>query len=167
MFEIIKRALLSLRESCGLFYMVPAILSLGVGAYTYFVDKDINLFCDVVGPIGIFSALMFSVIFIVVEHFLKRKVDFNSENDEDKRYLETYQDFTRDTVSRIAFSIFLAGWIIILAFILPQIKGECIWWIMIRNVIFTFFLLQYVSLIIIVVKDMYAMLIEDTEPKSK
>ena len=167
MFEIIKRALLSLRESCGLYYVVPAILSLGVGAYTYFVDKDINLFGDVVGPIGIFSALMFSVIFIVVEHFLKRKVDFNSENDEDKRYLETYQDFTRDTVSRIAFSIFLAGWIIILAFILPQIKGECIWWIMIRNVIFTFFLLQYVSLIIIVVKDMYAMLIEDTEPKSK
>ena len=167
MFEIIKRALLSLRESCGLFYVVPAILSLGLGAYTYFVDKDINLFGDVVGPIGIFSALMFSVIFIVVEHFLKRKVDFNSENDEDKRYLETYQDFTRDTVSRIAFSIFLAGWIIILAFILPQIKGECIWWIMIRNVIFTFFLLQYVSLIIVVVKDMYAMLIEDTESKSK
>ena len=94
MFEIIKRALLSLRESCGLFYVVPAILSLVVGAYTYFVDKDINLFGDVVGPIGIFSALMFSVIFIVVEHFLKRKVDFNSENDEDKRYLETYQDFT-------------------------------------------------------------------------
>ena len=94
-------------------------------------------------------------------------MDFNSENDEDKRYLETYQDFTRDTVSRIAFSIFLAGWIIILAFILPQIKGECIWWIMIRNVIFTFFLLQYVSLIIVVVKDMYAMLIEDTESKSK
>lgn len=167
MFEIIKRALLSLRDSCGLFYVVPAILSLGLGAYTYFVDKDINLFGDVVGPIGIFSALMFSVIFIVVEHFLKRKVDFNSENDEDKRYLETYQDFTRDTVSRIAFSIFLAGWIIILAFILPQIKGQCIWWVMIRNVIFTYFLLQYVSLIIIVVKDMYAMLIEDTEPRSK
>ena len=73
MFEIIKRALLSLRESCGLFYVVPAILSIGLGAYTSFVDKYINLFGDVVGPIGIFSALMFSVIFIVVEHFLKEK----------------------------------------------------------------------------------------------
>lgn len=167
MFEIIRRALSSLRESCGLFYGVPTVLSLGIGVYTYFVDKSINLFGDVVGPIGIFSALMFSVIFIVVEHFLKRKVDFNSNNDEDKRYLENYQDFTRDTVSRIAFSIFLAGWIIILAFILPQIMGENIWWIVSRNAIFTFFLLQYVALIIIVVKDMYAMLIEDTESKSK
>ena len=167
MFEIIKRALSSLRESCGLFYVLPSVLSLGIGAYTYYVDRGINLFGDVVGPIGIFSALMFSVIFIVVEHFLKRKVDFNSNTDEDKRYLENYQDFTRNTVSRIAFSIFLAGWIIILAFVLPQIKGENIWWIVSRNILFTFFLLQYVSLIIIVVKDMYAMLIEDTEPKSK
>lgn len=165
MLEIIKRALASLKESCGLFYVLPAILSVGIGAYTYFVDKDINIFGDVVGPIGIFSALMFSVIFIVVEHFLKRKVDFNSDNDEDKRYLETYQDFTRNTVSRIAFSIFHAGWIIILVFVLPRIKVENIWWQIGKNVVFTFFLIQYVSLIIIVVKDMYAMLIEDTEPK--
>ena len=165
MAEIIKRALSSLKKSCILFYILPATLSMGVGAYTYLVDKDINLFGDVVGPIGIFSALMFSVIFIVVEHFLKRKVDFNSKKDEDVRYLETYQEFTRDTVSRIAFSIFLAGWIIILAFVLPKVKYENIWWLSLRNVMFLYFLIQYVALIIIVVKDMYAMLIEDTETK--
>ena len=163
MLEIIKKALASLNESYGLFYVFPLLLSLGVGVYTYCVDKDINLFGDVVSPIGIFSALMFSVIFIVVEHFLKRKVNFNSNNDEDKRYLEYYQDFTIKTVSRIAFSIFLAGWIIIIAFILPRIKGDFIWWIIVRNVLFIFFLLQYVALIIIVVKDMYAMLIEDVD----
>ncbi len=165
MLEIIKRALTSLNESYVLFYIFPAVMSFGIGAYTYFIDKNIDLFGDVVGPIGIFSALMFSVIFIVVEHFLKRKVDFNSDNDEDKRYLENYQDFTRDTVSRIAYSIFLAGWIIILAFVLPRINVENIWWLTGKNTVFTFFLIQYVALIIIVVKDMYAMLIEDTEQK--
>lgn len=165
MLEIIKRALASLRASAALFYAIPAVLALGVGSYTFWVDQSLNLFGDVVGPIGIFSALMFSVIFIVVEHFLKRKVDFDSENDEDKRYLENYQEFTRETVSRIAFSIFLAGWIIIIAFIFPRIKFDCIWWIIAKNTLFTFFLLQYIALIIIVVKDMYAMLIEDTEPK--
>jgi len=165
MCEIIKKALSSLKESWGLFYMLPGILAIGVGVYTYLCDNTIDLFGDVVGPIGIFSALMFSVIFIVVEHFLKRKVDLNSENDEDKRYLENYQDFTRNTVARISFSIFHAGLIIILAFILPQIKGTNIWWASIRNVVFAFFLLQYIALIIIVVKDMYAMLIDDTEPK--
>ncbi len=165
MLEIIKRALASLKASAALFYAVPAVSALGVGLYTFWVDQSLNLFGDVVGPIGIFSALMFSVIFIVVEHFLKRKVDFDSENDEDKRYLENYQEFTRETVSRIAFSIFLAGWIIIIAFIFPRIKCDCIWWAIVKNTLFTFFLLQYIALIIIVVKDMYAMLIEDTEPK--
>ena len=145
--------------------MVPAALALGVGVYTYYVDQSLDLLGDVVGPISVFSALMFSVIFIVVEHFLKRKVDFNSNNVEDKRYLENYQDFTRKTVSRIVFSIFLAGWIIIIAFIFPHIKCGSIWWLITKNSSFTFFILQYVALIIIVVKDMYAMLIEDTELK--
>lgn len=163
MCEIIKKALSSLKESWGLFYLLPGILAIAVGVYTYFCDEPLDFIGDVVGPIGIFSALMFSVIFIVVEHFLKRKVDFNSDNDEDKRYLDNYQDFTRNAVARISFSIFLAGLIIILAFILPQIKSTKILWLSIRNSIFTFFLLQYIALIIIVVKDMYAMLIDDTE----
>ena len=165
MLEITKRALASLRNSVVLFYVIPIVLAIGVGVYTFYVDQSLNLFGDVVGTIGIFSALMFSVIFIVVEHFLKRKVDFDSENDEDKRYLENYQDFTRETVARIAFSIFLAGWIIIIAFIFPRVKCGCIWWLITKNILFTFFLLQYVALIVIVVKDMYAMLIEDTELK--
>lgn len=165
MFEIVKAALSSLKRSFCLFYVIPTLCSFGLGVYTLFYDTDVDIFVDVVGPIGIFSALMFSVIFIVVEHFLKRRVDYSSDNDEDKRYIANYQDFTRNTVSRIVFSIFLAGWIIFLAFILPQIIVDSIWWITIRNMIFSYFLVQYVTLIIIVVKDMYAMLIEDTELK--
>lgn len=165
MFEIIKKALSKLNESRGLFYLFPGALALAIGIYTYFFDNSLNLFGDVVGPIGIFSALMFSVIFIVVEHFLKRKEDYCSDNDEDMRYLRNYHDFTKDTVALISFSIFLAGWIIFLAFLLPQMKFENIWWASIRNFVFSYFLLQYVALIIIVVKDMYAMLIDDTEYK--
>lgn len=163
MFEIIKNALASLSKSWTIFYLFPCIIAIGSGVYTLFVDPSVDVFGDVVGPIGIFSALMFSVIFIVVEHFLKRKDAYNSEDDEDKRYLENYQGFTRETVARIAFSIFLAGWIILLAFLLPQIRIEGVWWPSLRNVFFAFFLLQYIALIIIVVKDMYAMLIDDTE----
>lgn len=163
MFEIIKQAFSSLKDSGFMFYILPFVISFCIGSYTYLVDNTINIFDDVVEPIGIFSALLFSVIFIVVEHYLKRKANTKCINDEDKRYLENYQHFTRETLARIAFSIFLAGWIIILAFVLPQIKEENTCWIIIRNMIFSFFLFQYVALIIIVVKDMYAMLIEDTE----
>lgn len=165
MMEIIKKALASLGDEKWLFYIFPVFLAVGMGCYTYFVDTSINLFVDVVGPIGIFSALMFSVIFIVVEHFLKRKVDYSSKDEEDERYLKNYKDFTRNTVARISFSIFLAGLIILLAFVLPQIKIEVPWFKAVRNTLFIYFLLQYVALIIIVVKDMYAMLIDDTEQK--
>lgn len=163
MFEIIKQALSSLKDSIGIFYIMPIFFSCGIGAYTYWVDKTINMFGNVAEPIGIFSALMFSVIFIVVEHFLKRRTNFCRDNEEDKRYLEYYQDFTRNTVARIAFSVFLAGWIIILAFVFSQINVDNTYWISIRNIFFTYFLFQYVALIIIVVIDMYAMLIEDTK----
>lgn len=165
MTEIICKALGSLSERKGWFYIAPAVLAIVVGCYTYFSNNQLNVFVDVIGSIGIFSALMFSVIFIVVEHFLKRKETFNTENEEDKRYLKNYQDFTRNTVTRISYSIFHAGLVIILAFVLPLINCDKIWWLTVRNSFFSFLLLQYIALIIIVVIDMYAMLIDDTESK--
>lgn len=161
--EIIRKALGSLSEEWHLFYVAPAILALAVGCYTYFAKKELDVFVDVVGSIGIFSALMFSVIFIVVEHFLKRREVYKTDNDEDLRYIENYQDFTKDTVTRISFSIFLAGLIILLAFVLPQLPFASKCYLALRNTFFVFFLSQYAALIIIVVKDMYAMLIDDTE----
>lgn len=161
--EIISEALTSLGKEKVWFYILPAVFAVAVGIFTFFSNTEIDVFADVIGTIGIFSALMFSVIFIVVEHFLKRRVDYNSENDEDKRYIENYQKFTKEVVTRISFSIFLAGLIIVLAFALPQLPFTAKWFLALRNALFLFFLLQYAGLIIIVVKDMYAMLIDDTE----
>lgn len=163
--EIISKAWASLAGEKFWFIVMPAILALAVGCLTWFSDREVKVFADVVGSIGIFSALMFSVIFIVVEHFLKRRMDYNSENEEDKRYVENYQKFTKEVVTRISFSIFLAGLIIVLAFILPQLPFTNMWYLAVRNAVFVFLLLQYTGLIIIVVKDMYAMLIDDTEQK--
>lgn len=163
MFEIICKALKSFSERKGLFYITPAILAIGVGIYTCFSNNNLNVFVDVVGSLEIFSALMFSVIFIVVENYLKRKASVNTNNEEDKRYLDNYKDFTQNTVTRISYSIFHAGLVIVLAFILPQINCDKLWWLTVRNAVFTFLLLQYIALIIIVVIDMYAMLTEDTE----
>lgn len=165
MIEIITKALASLSKEKGWFYIVPSLIAIIVGCCTLFSDSEVRVFADVIGSIGIFSALMFSVIFIVVEHFLKRRMDYNSDNEEDKRYIENYQDFTKEVVTRISFSIFLAGLIIVLAFILPQLSFTNKWYLAVRNTVFVFLLLQYAGLIIIVVKDMYAMLIDDTEQK--
>lgn len=163
--EIVFKALASLSKEKVWFYIVPAIFAIAVGTFTWFSDREVKVFADVIGSIGIFSALMFSVIFIVVEHFLKRRMDYSSDNEEDKRYVKNYQRFTKEVVTRISFSIFLAGLIIVLAFTLPQLPFTNKWYLAVRNAVFVFLLLQYAGLIIIVVKDMYAMLIDDTEQK--
>lgn len=163
--EIISKAWVSLVKEKFWFIILPSVLALAVGGLTWFSDSEVKVFTDVIGSISIFSALMFSVIFIVVEHFLKRRMDYNSDNEEDKRYILNYQEFTKEVVTRISFSIFLAGLIIVLACILPQLPFTNHWYLAIRNALFVFLLLQYAGLIIIVVKDMYAMLIEDTEKK--
>lgn len=161
--EIIKTALSFLSESKGWFYVFPGMVAIGVFLLTIFIDNSLNLLVDVVGPIGIFSALMFSVIFIVVEHFLKRKEKYTTNDEENVDYLKRYHDFTRDTVAVISFSIFLAGFIIMLVIIAQHITFDSKWYLASKNMVFTFFLLQYFAIIIIVVKQMYVMLIDDME----
>lgn len=161
--EIIKTALEFLAEHKGWYYVFPGLVALVVFALTIFVDNDLDLLIDVIGPIGIFSALMFSVIFIVVEHFLKRKERYATENEEDVDYLMRYHDFTRDTVAVISFSIFLAGFIILMVIVAQHIPFTSKWYMASKNAVFSFFLLQYFAIIIIVVKQMYAMLIDDME----
>lgn len=163
--DIIKDALYSLKDKWIAFYLIPLLLSISLGLYTLKVNPDFIITDDIIGPIGIFSALMFSVIFIVVEHFLKRKSERTSNKDEDVRYIENYREFAKNVVAMIAFSIFLAGWIILLSLVLPKISFEVMWFVPIKNAIYSFFLLQYVALIIIVVKEMYAMLTDDIESK--
>ena len=163
--DIIKDALCALKDHWIGYYLIPVVLSLIIGAYTLKVNMDFTMTIDIIGPIGIFSALMFSVIFIVVEHFLKRKETRTNNSDEDNRYVENYRDFARNVVAMITFSIFLAGWIVLLSFVLPKIRIESMWFLPLKNTIYSFFLMQYVALIIIVVKEMYAMLTDDIESK--
>lgn len=165
MLEIIKTALKFLAKSKGWFYVFPGFVAVVMFLLTLFVDNTLDLLVDVVGPIGIFSALMFSVIFIVVEHFLKRKEKFATENEEDIDYLQRYHDFTRDTVAVISFSIFLAGFIILLVIVAQHIHCDLKWYLASKNLVFSYFILQYFAIIIIVVKQMYAMLIDDMEKK--
>lgn len=165
-FDIINDALAFLKGKIGIFFILPSILALVIGFLSLGGGIVFNYFDKVIEPIGIFSALLFSVLFIVVEHFLKRKekLDF-SKNEEDLQYLERYKDFTRNIVAVISFSIFIAGVVIFLALVLPQIKISNTWWIAVRNSVFCFFVIQYVIMILLVVKEMYAMLTDDIESK--
>lgn len=165
-FDIINDAFVFLKGKKGLFYILPLVLALTIGSYSFWSGNTFSIFDKVIEPIGIFSALLFSVLFVVVEHFLKRKEKlYNSKNEEDIQYLKRYKDFTRNIVAVISFSIFIAGVVILLALVLPLIKITSTWWLAVRSFVFCYFVIQYLVMIFLVVKEMYAMLTDDIESK--
>lgn len=165
MFDIIKDALKVLKSSRLSFYFLPILISGGVFLYIWKVDADLNLINGVIDPIGIFAAFMFSLTFIIVEHFLLRKDRYSTENEEDIRAVSGYRVFAKDAVAMTAFSIFLAGLIIVLQLLMSQFLDKKVIVDAILNSIFSFFLVQYAVLIVIITKEMYAMLTEDLESK--
>ena len=64
-----------------------------------------------------------------------------------------------------SFSIFLAGLIIILQLLMSQFLDKKVIVDAVLNSVFSFFLVQYAVLIVIITKEMYAMLTEDLESK--
>lgn len=165
MFDIIKDALKVLKSSWLTFYIIPILIAGSVFVYIWKVDEDMNLINGVIDPIGIFAAFMFSLIFIIVEHFLLRKEKYTTDNDEDIRALSGYRVFAKDAVAMTSFSIFLAGWIIILQLLMSQFLDKKVIVDAVLNSVFSFFLVQYAVLIVIITKEMYAMLTEDLESK--
>lgn len=163
--EIIRDALSALRSSWLMFYFVPALLAIGVFIYLLLTGAEINLFNGIIETISIFAAFMFTLIFVIVDHFVKRKEVKISGNDEDKNYINRYRVFARDSVAMISFSIILAGVIIILQIIFPQIKSDSILVKASINFVLVFLLAQYAVLILLIIKEMYAMLTDDIESK--
>ena len=161
--DILKDALLTLKSSWFAFYMLPGMVAVGVFFYQWFYKTDFNLYDGIIETIGIFAAFMFTLIFVIVEHFIKRKETRKSQNEEDKNYIAKYRQFARDAVAMISFSILLAGGIILFQIIIPNIEIKCAFANYIANSIMAFFLFQYLILILLIIREMYAMLTDDIE----
>lgn len=162
---IIKDALAILRQHFILFFILPLFIACGIFVYILKCQNQFSIINGAIESIGIFAAFMFTLIFVVVENFLKRKEKFNTNNDEDKRYLEVYRSFTQVSVALITFSILLAGLIIILQILFSQINTSNLIVRATVNASFSYFLVQYAVLIVLITKEMYAMLTEDIESK--
>lgn len=161
--DILKDAFSALNSSWLVFYLMPGVVSIGIFLYLWISEKDFCLYNGIIETIGIFAAFMFTLIFVIVDHFVKRKETRNGLDDEEKNYIARYREFAQNSVAMISFSILLAGGIILLQIILPQIKVECSLVNAITNSVFAFFLIQYAVLILLIIKEMYAMLTDDIE----
>ena len=163
--DIIKDAMSVLLKSCFSFFVIPFLSACGIFVYIWKFQNDFNIIEGAIDPIGIFAAFMFTLIFIVVEHFLKRKETYGTSNEEDRRYIEHYRSFTRSSVALITFSILLAGGIIVFQIVFSQIRISEVILKAAINAIFSFCLVQYAVLVLLIIKEMYAMLTDDIESK--
>lgn len=88
-------------------FVLPLSLSFILILFQLLFDNDI--ISNTVSSISIFSGLLFSVIFILLENYnrKKEKIDKNS-SDELVNYLERYKTFTNQITTRILFLIAIA-----------------------------------------------------------
>lgn len=163
--DIIKDAMTVLLKTWFVFFVIPFLSACGIFVYIWKFQNNFSVIEDAIDPIGIFAAFMFTLIFIVVEHFLKRKEAYSTLNEEDRRYIDNYRRFTRSSVALITFSILLAGGIIVLQIVFSQISISSVILNAAINAIFSFCLVQYAVMVLLIIKEMYAMLTEDIESK--
>lgn len=81
------------------------------------VDIGNEVISNIISSISIFSGLLFSVIFILLENYNKRKEKINKDSaDELVKYVNRYKKFTNKTTTIILFSIVIAMACIVMLF---------------------------------------------------
>ncbi|MDR1762322.1 MAG: hypothetical protein LBR55_07715 [Bacteroidales bacterium] len=148
-----------------IYWFVPIVFATILWHFDYCISKDIS--SDIVGGIGLFAGLMFTLLFVVTNSYRTRKEQLSySKNEEDKKYLERYNAFTQSTVSLISYSIVKAGLIILftLAYV-SLLTYKCnnllIVFAKLCNGLLVIQLTQFAIVITMILKEMYAMLYDD------
>lgn len=73
------------------------------------INLDSDIISNIISSISIFSGLLFAVIFIVTENYLKRKSELeNNINEEAILYLKRYKKFTVQVSTLILLSVVIA-----------------------------------------------------------
>lgn len=188
--ELLQDGFSEIRVSSNLYYAIflhfvfPIFLSLIFIFLNITFDNDI--ISNIISSISIFSGLLFSVIFIVTENYSKRKQCMKGDsNEEAKSYIERYKDFTKHITTLILFSVAVA--IISIVFLLlylfiakANLEGiqsckefieilhqESIDYQKLKNIVLIIlqmlsfiFLFNYLLIIIVLIKEVYAMIFD-------
>jgi hypothetical protein len=150
---------------CLIYWFAPIVLAVTLWYFDYVISKDIS--SDIVGGIGLFAGLMFTLLFVVTNSYRTRKEQLSKEeSEESKNYLTRYNTFAQETVSLISYSIVKAGLIILftLAYV-SLLAYECNNLLAIFtkacNALLVIQLIQFAIVITMILKEMYAMLYDD------
>lgn len=152
------------------FVLIYLLLPLLFGGLMSIMDYKIsgNVTSDILGGIGLFAGLMFTLLFVVTSNYKNRKDQLSGNNDEENiNYIKRYHSFTEDAVSLISYSIVKAGLVIIITIVYVSVLSENVYeqghnlLIRILSGILIMQLLQFLMIIVRILKEMYAMLYDD------
>lgn len=146
------------------YYVFPIIISLII-IFCLSININTDLFRNLIAGISLFSGLLFSIIFIVSNNYKDRKVSYNSKDEENKRYLKAYYDFSTNLISLISYSIIKALYIIVITVVISiyyeyvELKTDNI--IRFFWTLLLVFLYQFLLYVIIILKEIYTMQYEE------
>lgn len=170
--EIIRDGYRSIKGGSRTFILILVyfLCPLLFAAFMSFNDYKIsgNVTSDIVGGIGLFAGLMFTLLFVVTSNYKNRKEQLSGNDDEENiNYIKRYHAFTEDAVSLISYSIVKAGLVIIITIIyvsvLPEdgVEEKSSLLVRILNGLLIMQLVQFLMIIVRILKEMYAMLYDD------
>ncbi len=170
--------------------LIPLLLAVTCIKFNIRFDNDI--ISSIISSISIFSGLLFSVIFILLQNYsARRKTNRGKLDEEVINYLERYKNFTRQVSTLILFSIAIALKSIVLLLIymlvfkakfadessLFQLIHEQLLFFYDGNtssknlllntiqIISSILLFNYLLTIFVLVKEVYAMIYDDINSK--
>lgn len=179
----LKEIILSDKKLYSILFHIILPLAIAVVFILFNVFFDNDIISNLISSISIFSGLLFSVIFVVIENYSKRREGLGTNpNEEKKNYLKRYKIFAEQVTTLILFSVAIASItvIILLIYLLfskgdmsilkdifdlsnittdfRQIKISGLWFLQILSFISLF---NYLLVIIVLINEVYKMIFED------
>jgi hypothetical protein len=151
------------------FILILLPISIGVFLTTYInVSISENYINIIISSLSIFAGFFFTLIVYVADKAANKKNEYREkENEEDKRFINTYLDFIEKLISQISYSILLSVFIICSALI-SQLKFPCLINGSLCSYINILITISIISLIfhfviylLLIISNMYALFLEE------
>lgn len=169
--EIIKDGYKAVKSDSSIFacFILFLLIPLGIVTATWYFEYKIekDILSNIIGGIGLFAGLMFTLLFIVANNFKSRKLQVDSDEEEDVEYIERYKVFAENIIAMISLSIIYAGILVVLIVIyslsIKSYFGNDIYTCASEylSAIIIVLLSHFMLIIIRILKEMYAMLYDD------
>lgn len=161
--RVIKKELKSTRYLIY-FWICPILLAFWLFKLNINFTKVAS---DVIGGIGLFAGLMFTLLFIITDNYNKKKEKLKGQSHQAAiSHLATYKEFANNTISLISYSIIIAGLVIattVVSSSIIEIDYKSI--DIVLQLLLSIFLFQFVVTIILILNAMYTMLWDDINNK--